>query len=799
MKYNINCIYNYYDTLLYEWGDWNRNILVGTFPDDAANLTEALGISTSDGRSRAKELFRIGLLNHELTKGMQALNSVKDGENLQSRFGFIVALIYQGFEKNRTPALNIAIAAINSIFSIIQPIEIDGVSISINYIVHRLLECFPVPNDCDRITWLRYLISGFCCELKEAPNSNALLGFLRRQNNHIALRIIDNKSSQVRCSFSNVDELKQNIDKGVSLTNIHHQKMALFMLGSTKDIEPRGFYGLADKYFADFLNKCYLIESGNIDNSPFKCLYYDDESLFCQKQNVIETLKSISNKYPEFAKSYNTVMKSIEEGAIEALMYMSDKPKSAFVSNWKPSDDMLSDGSIMQYLVALRTKPFMLLAGISGTGKSRIVRELAFKSCPKCLQDKNGTTPGNYCMIEVKPNWHDSTELLGYYSRLGKAGYQFKKFVKFLVKAKMYPKVPFFVCLDEMNLAPVEQYFAEILSILETRKHPKNEGKDEVNMNEIKTEVIVDSCYFRELSEMSSARNTATGDTYNQNLTDKAIYLKLFDINTKEAIEKEEIDDEIGNRHELTTEGLTLPDNVFIIGTVNMDDTTHQFSRKVIDRAMTIEMNGGRLANMYGRSRDLEYIDDKEEQSRWQQAFIQRYVTADEVLDTHPDVAGKIKMILPEKLEEINKALKGTPFEVSYRVLNELTIMVGVMIDDKKDEEYDLDKIINQAVNNILLMKILPRIEGDAEMFALSKEYKTKMSVSYNDRLEWLKDIAPAPQSKVATEEAPDSQEEGTKTESEEPKTDIHQQTAKDKIQEMIDRLRNQEFTRFWP
>ena len=129
--------------------------------------------------------------------------------------------------------------------------------------------------------------------------------------------------------------------------------------------------------------------------------------------------------------------------------------------------------SYKKYLLALRTKTFLLLAGISGTGKSRIVREFAFKSCPKYLQDEDGTTPGNYCMIEVKPNWHDSTELLGYYSNLSKE-YQFKKFVKFLVKAKMYPDVPFFVCLDEMNLAPVEQYFAEVLSILETRKHPRN-------------------------------------------------------------------------------------------------------------------------------------------------------------------------------------------------------------------------------------------------------------------------------------------------------------------------------------
>lgn len=443
----------------------------------------------------------------------------------------------------------------------------------------------------------------------------------------------------------------------------------------------------------------------------------------------------------------------------------------------------------ISYLTALRTKPFMLLAGISGTGKSRIVRELAFKSCPKYLQDKAGTTPGNYCMIEVKPNWHDSTELLGYYSRLGKAGYQFTKFVKFLVKAKMFPTVPFFVCLDEMNLAPVEQYFAEILSILETRKHPKNEETGEVDMNIVKTEPIIDAQYFRELSEMSHTKNAQTGEPFSSNLTDRDIYLKLFEINTKEAIEKEQIAEEVGNRYELTTEGLTLPDNVVIIGTVNMDDTTHQFSRKVIDRAMTIEMNGGNLRNMFGGSKNLEYLPD-EEQQKWQNAFTRRYVTADEVLEAHSDVAKELVEKLPVQLEEINKALKGTPFEVSYRVLNELTIMVGVMLDEGKE----LDDAIAQSVNNILLMKILPRIEGDAEMFALSREYKTKVGVTYDNRLEWLKELAPD-----IKETAIDPTSDNGDVEETADKDKEHQQTAEEKIQEMIDRLNNQEFTRFWP
>lgn len=436
------------------------------------------------------------------------------------------------------------------------------------------------------------------------------------------------------------------------------------------------------------------------------------------------------------------------------------------------------------YLAALRTKPFLLLAGISGTGKSRIVREFAFKSCPKYLQDKAGTTPGNYCMIEVKPNWHDSTELLGYYSRLGKAGYQFTKFVKFLVKAKMFPNVPFFVCLDEMNLAPVEQYFAEILSILETRKHPKNVETGEVDMETVKTEPIIDAQYFRELAEMPNVKNVQTGEPFSSNLTDRDIYLKLFGMDTESDIDKK-----VGNRTDLTTEGLELPDNVVIIGTVNMDDTTHQFSRKVIDRAMTIEMNGGNLRNMFGGSKNMEYLPESE-QKKWQNAFTRRYVSADEVLDAHPDVAEELMEKLPTKLEEINLALKGTPFMVSYRVLNELTIMVGVML----DEGMGLDEAIAASVNNILLMKILPRVEGDAEMFAISREYKAKAGVSYDNRLEWLKDIAPdIKESSAEAASENDDTEEKTETVKE------CQQTAKEKIQEMIDRLNNQEFTRFWP
>ena len=435
-----------------------------------------------------------------------------------------------------------------------------------------------------------------------------------------------------------------------------------------------------------------------------------------------------------------------------------------------------------KYLSALRTKPFMLLAGISGTGKSRIVREFAFKSCPVELQDADGTEPGNYCMLEVKPNWHDSTELLGYWSNLNKQ-YMFTKFVKFLIKAKMYPETPFFVCLDEMNLAPVEQYFAEFLSVLETRKHIENEEGEVC----IKSGVLVDKEYFKKVGEVG---NNSLGHAYPTCPTDRDIYMKLFDIVDKAEMEKVPAND----AKTLTEVGLTLPENVFIVGTVNMDDTTHQFSRKVIDRAMTIEMNGGNLADIFSDKDELVYAEHPLTMENLQA----KYVSAKEILthcstvtnneDMHNYIIGKGEIGLPQRLNEINKVLNGTPFTVSYRVMNELTIYLAVLLDQAEEEGKEITfdsfkQYVETAIDRILLMKILPRVEGDDEMFHISDKERNANELSDQaedghefTKLDWLKQIAP--------QHNEDNQNE---------------YMAVDKLSEMIERLNRQSFTRFWP
>lgn len=338
------------------------------------------------------------------------------------------------------------------------------------------------------------------------------------------------------------------------------------------------------------------------------------------------------------------------------------------------------DEKTLNYLTAIRTKPFILLAGISGTGKSRLVRELAFMSCPDAgrLQE-NTTTPGNYCMIEVKPNWHDSSELLGYTSGL-QGKYVVTPFVKFLVKAMRYPEVPFFVCLDEMNLAPVEQYFAEYLSVLETRK---------VDNDKIVSGSLINKDVFNNNEDIFKSLGLK-----NEERTDIADELvKITDI-----------------ENELKEFGLRLPQNVIVVGTVNMDDTTHQFSRKVIDRAMTFEMNHLDFDSMFEEEDRLTYTDNPLDAA----LFISDSVTASQALELMEDEADNVKTKVIALMKSLDGVLKDTPFRVAYRVQNELVLYCRNLIFANPGKS--IDELFPQAADALLTMKVLPRIEGDEDM-----------------------------------------------------------------------------------
>lgn len=331
------------------------------------------------------------------------------------------------------------------------------------------------------------------------------------------------------------------------------------------------------------------------------------------------------------------------------------------------------------YLTAMRTKPFLLLAGISGTGKSRIVKQMAFESCPDIQALRSDkTAPGNYELIEVKPNWHDSSELLGYESEIGGPHYVVTPFVRFLVKAMRYPDVPFFVCMDEMNLAPVEQYFAEFLSVLESRKL--------LSDGTITSEPLIKADIFSKYADQLHR---------DLDITDTETYKAVYD--------------------RLKNDGLRLPSNLIVVGTVNMDETTHQFSRKVIDRAMTIEMNiedaETPFKNFFEGGDALHYYDNPQPKD----LFLPKVVQASEALSIlRAEDASYLKENVPGLLHSLNSALNGTPFKIAYRVQNELILYFFSLREENPDEA--AEALLAQAMNAILMMKVLPRIEGDEDL-----------------------------------------------------------------------------------
>lgn len=324
------------------------------------------------------------------------------------------------------------------------------------------------------------------------------------------------------------------------------------------------------------------------------------------------------------------------------------------------------------YITAIKSKPLLLLAGISGTGKSRIVRELARACWEEGTEEYKAHKPQNFEMVQVKPNWHDSSELIGYVSRVsGKAEFIAGDFLKFVAKAWENPDVPYFLCLDEMNLAPVEQYFAEYLSVVESRKS-QDDGT-------VKTDAILkkadEEWYF--------------------NLTTK--------LTNNETI-----------RQQFNEKGIAIPQNLIVVGTVNMDETTFSFSRKVLDRAMTIEMNEVDLkGGLEKRQEQIGKLGKPE--------LIGSTVEGVDVYEANKDVCEKVI----DYLQKINAELEGTPFKVAYRTRNEFLLYVVNNLPYKQNDESE-DFVIQRALDEITSMKVLSRIEGD----------ETKVSKTFLDSLE---------------------------------------------------------------
>ncbi|MBO8157854.1 MAG: AAA family ATPase [Bacillaceae bacterium] len=278
---------------------------------------------------------------------------------------------------------------------------------------------------------------------------------------------------------------------------------------------------------------------------------------------------------------------------------------------------------LKNFYLSLKTKPFVILSGISGTGKSKIVEKFA---------NSVGATRknGRFRLIPVRPDWSDGSDLIGYVDIKGE--FQPGPLTKVLEQAMNDPGHPYFILLDEMNLARVEYYFSDLLSVMESREWDNGQ------------------------------------------------------IVTSTVIEREDLESPI-----------IIPENVYVAGTVNMDETTHPFSPKVLDRANTIEFNDVELMNFdFGGSYQVEPVTLHNDRMR------SKFLTIKDALRDHEDIV----KATTEKLVEINRILEKNNKHFGYRVRDEICFY---MIYNDQAQLMSED----EAFDYQLMQKILPKLSGN--------------------------------------------------------------------------------------
>lgn len=356
------------------------------------------------------------------------------------------------------------------------------------------------------------------------------------------------------------------------------------------------------------------------------------------------------------------------------------------------------------------SKPFLLLAGISGTGKTRYVREQA---------KATGSLTETYCLASVRPDWHEPSDLLGYVSRLNsQAEYVTTDVLQFIAsawraivdadiamstdyveghgerllvtgdKAKLDRVEPYWLCLDEMNLAPVEQYFADYLSVLETR-----EWAWEDSSFTYLCDPLLKATTIKQVADVGKIRSDLgfSDEKYND------VWALIC-------------------QH-----GLSIPFNLMVAGTVNMDETTHGFSRKVIDRALSFD---------FGEFFPNDFEQFFEPSTR--HLTLSYPIGSQAQLEDCPRIDDKnTGLATVDFLKVVNGVLENTPFELAYRALNELLLAVVCQNPSSRTE-------LKAVWDDFLMCKVLPRIEGDSDKLvkrdssrSLLEDLQGKLAAAY--------------------------------------------------------------------
>ena len=350
-------------------------------------------------------------------------------------------------------------------------------------------------------------------------------------------------------------------------------------------------------------------------------------------------------------------------------------------------------------MALVQTNDLIILAGESGSGKTNLVKSFA-----KAIGGKS-------FIIPVKPNWTSAEDLLGYYNPLEKK-YLSTPFLEALLEAKNNPEVPYFICLDEMNLARVEYYFADFLSLLEER-----DGEPEIHLYSDSESSHVLSEFKNVLELIESIK-----DKYQKNnLVNYVSILKDVEVNNelKRVFGFSDKDSLIKYHTDLrkmiggllnTPSSIKFPKNVRIIGAINIDETTHYLSPKILDRAHIMKFDSPLLYDWVAVANEIEENDKKD--------YILKFdLTELGVRQPYPSF-NKDDEFCNTIVNFTKNYFSPMGIEVGLRTIRQGLNYQKIFIGQGSDERF--------VMNNFILHKILPKLTFDGTKEITIQNVKTK-------------------------------------------------------------------------
>lgn len=336
-------------------------------------------------------------------------------------------------------------------------------------------------------------------------------------------------------------------------------------------------------------------------------------------EKILNLYLNIYRKYKELlSTNQDSQTPSSPTNSTQEKMTFPSFPISNLIEAIQSTGLIYSDTLIKRLTYSLMAKPFVILSGLAGSGKTQLA--LAFA---KCLSED---IEEQVCTVSIGADWTNREPLLGYPNALTKNEYVQPEsgVLQLLIRANADPSKPYFLILDEMNLSVVERYFADFLSAMESGEP-----------------------------------------------------IKLWD-----------------NEEDDVPSKIVLPKNVFIIGTINVDETTYMFSPKVLDRANVIE---------------FKISDDEMEKYLGEKVNINMgsaYSTCVDLAANFVKTA-KNQVEKDEKNKEVLlsffKELKRVHAEFGYRTVNEISRYIQFANGNMDDDV---------AIDTSILQKLLPKLHG---------------------------------------------------------------------------------------